>query len=591
MRNDSRFAVLALTLALAAALVPATAGTILAADSPDPIGRWNGELKVGGTSLRVRFNITGGNGQRLKVTMDSLDQGARDIPGSIDVKADQAEIRVPSIQGRFKGTFAADGRTLAGTWTQSGHDLPLQLKRERVDVKAISPAAIASQPHGAALPGIWLGALQVGAMTLRLQFHVRDEAGELLVTMDSLDQGAKGIAALAELGSDRAVVFRVPSVGGQFAGTLDASGDTLHGAWGQSGQSFPLVLARSDGAVAPPRPQEPRPPFPYREIEVTLPGGAPEVQLAGTLTLPAGDGPFPAVVLVSGSGPQDRNEEIMGHKPFLVLADYLTRQGLAVLRCDDRGTGSSTGSFAGATTADFADDAEAAFDFLQARPEIRRDAVGILGHSEGGLIAPMIAARRPDVGFIVLLAGPGVEGRDVLQLQTVLLLRAGGAPEEMIAAQSRQLETALATVAANHDPANLRDQLVADLTAAAEAAGEVPDDQQIGQMATQFSGAWFRYFLFHDPAPGLAAVTCPVLALNGSLDLQVDPAQNLPAIRAALEQGGNPHFEVRELPGLNHLFQTAQTGATSEYAASEETMAPVALEAIGGWIRQTTGLD
>jgi pimeloyl-ACP methyl ester carboxylesterase len=283
------------------------------------------------------------------------------------------------------------------------------------------------------------------------------------------------------------------------------------------------------------------------------------------------------VVLITGSGPQDRDESLLGHKPFLVLSDYLTRHGIVVLRADDRGTAKSTGNFATATTADFATDTEAGIAYLKTRPEVNPRKIGLIGHSEGGIIAPMIAARNPDVAFIVMMAGSGVPGDDILVAQVQAIAESSGkSHEDAMKAATRQREL-LTLVETEKDETVLEAKMKEKLT------GEVPD-AQIGAAIKTLTSPWFRYFMTYDPAIALRKVTCPVLAINGEKDTQVPPAQNLPAIRKALEQGGNKHFEVDELPGLNHLFQTAKTGSPSEYASIEETISPVALDKMSTWI-------
>jgi fermentation-respiration switch protein FrsA (DUF1100 family) len=268
---------------------------------------------------------------------------------------------------------------------------------------------------------------------------------------------------------------------------------------------------------------------------------------------------------------------LLGHKPFLVLSDYLTRHGIVVLRADDRGTGKSTGEFKTATTADFATDTEAGIAYLKTRAEVDPHKIGLIGHSEGGVIAPMIAARNKDVAFIVMMAGTGVPGDQVLVAQGEAIEVASGKSSEEAAKNATKETEILTLVETEKDKAALEKQLKEKL------AGQIPE-AQIGLQIEQATSPWFRYFLTYDPATALRKVTCPVLAINGSLDKQVLPDQNLPAIRKALEEGGNKHFEVDELPGLNHLFQTAKTGAPAEYAEIEETMSPAALEKISTWI-------
>jgi pimeloyl-ACP methyl ester carboxylesterase len=299
------------------------------------------------------------------------------------------------------------------------------------------------------------------------------------------------------------------------------------------------------------------------------------VTLAATLTVPQGKGPFPAVVLITGSGPQDRDESLLGHKPFLVLSDYLTRHGIAVLRADDRGTAKSTGDFSTGTTADFATDTEAGIIYLRTRPEIDPHKIGLIGHSEGGVIAPMIAARNKDVAFIVMMAGTGVPGDAVLVAQGEAIQIAGGMSPDEAAKKAAKEKEILTLVETEKDEAVLEKEMKEKM------AGDIPENQ-MGAQIKQVTSPWFRYFLTYDPAIALRKVTCPVLAMNGSLDKQVLPDQNLPAIRKALAD--NPRAEVDELPGLNHLFQTAKTGSPSEYAQIDETISPVALDKMASWI-------
>jgi pimeloyl-ACP methyl ester carboxylesterase len=347
--------------------------------------------------------------------------------------------------------------------------------------------------------------------------------------------------------------------------------------WSKAGE-IEGTYWRPAAVPASQRPQEPKPPFPYRVEEISFASRAGAVKLAGTLTIPEGKRPFPAAILLSGSGPNDRNESLFGHKPFLVLADYLTRHGVAVLRYDKRGLGKPRGEFLQATTADFADDAEGALDYLKTRPEIDRKAIGLIGHSEGGLEAPMVAARRPDVGFVVLLAGPGVRATELLKVQAAKLARASGVPEAAIEQNAQLQEKIFQILKGERDDQAANGKIVAALGALPGAKAQ----------AEEAASPWFRFFLFYDPAPALETTKCPVLALNGELDLQVAAEQSLPAIEAALKKGGNKDFEIVKLPKLNHLFQTARTGSVMEYGQIAETMSPAVLEEVVSWIAAHT---
>jgi hypothetical protein len=454
---------------------------------------------------------------------------------------------------------------------------------------AVQPLAAQQSP----LVGGWGGALEVQALRLRLTLTVADSAGTLQARWVSVDQGGAAFPATVTVNGDSAT-FTAAAIGARYRAVL-VGRDTLRGEWMQGTGSLPLTLVRgADRQMVLRRPQHPHPPFPYRTQEVTV-QSVPGVTLAGTLTLPQGDGPHPAVVLVSGSGPQDRDETILGHKPFLVIADYLTRRGIAVLRLDDRGIGRSTGSFAAATSDDFARDAEAAVKWLRARPEIADDQVGIVGHSEGGLIAPLVASRTPEVGFLVLLAGPGIPASELLVMQGALISRAGGDTEQEIertGALQRDMFTAIASMA---DSAVLRDTMQAivrrfqaSLTPEERAQPDASDATMTAAINTLIA-PWYRWFLRYDPAPALRATRVPVLALNGALDLQVPADENLAAIERELRAGGNRDVTVAKLAGLNHLFQTARTGAPSEYAEIEETFSPDALQRIAEWILQRAG--
>jgi pimeloyl-ACP methyl ester carboxylesterase len=419
----------------------------------------------------------------------------------------------------------------------------------------------------------------VGFVQLRLVLHVEKGAdGSHSATLDSIDQGTMGIPVSTISFQGSTVTFSVDSVDGSFNGDLNAEGTAIEGIWSQAGTGLPLRLeAVGDGAAFElRRPQNPVKPYPYREEEVEYRNESAGITLAATLTIPMGKGPFPTVHLITGSGAQDRDESLMGHRPFLVLADYLTRRGIAVLRADDRGVGKSGGTVAEGTTADFAKDIEAGVAYLQTRAEVDRAKIGLIGHSEGGVIAPMVAARHPDIAFIVMMAGTGVPGDEIVVAQSVLLSQAAGLSSEQ-AEQNGVRQREIVTVIKQEHDGVLLEQRLRDLLRGTPEA-------QLGGQIKVLSSPWYRYFLTYDPAAALRRVKCPVLAINGQRDLQVPPGQNLPAIRKALEEGGNKHFDVVELPQLNHLFQTAKTGAVSEYGQIEETIALAALELMAGWI-------
>ncbi len=433
--------------------------------------------------------------------------------------------------------------------------------------------------------GTWAGTLNAGGQELSLVFHIlRGGDGLLSGTMDSPDQGAYGLVLSAvEEGDDGSVRFEFSMAGGEYTGQFSDEGDRIQGNWAQGGGSFPLLLERADAeALAPRRPQEPQPPFPYEALDVEFENPEAGIRLAGTLTIPASDGSHPAVALLSGSGPQDRDETVFGHRPFLVLADYLSRRGIVVLRFDDRGIGQSTGNFAVATTKDFASDALAAVAFLRKRSEVDPERIGLVGHSEGAVVAPMAAELGGEIAFAVLLASTGVDGRELLVMQAKAINRASGLPEAVIE-QRAQVQGALLDVVVAAENDSVAAERARAILADAGLTGDVAD----GQVRSLLS-PWMKYFLVYDPLPALRELSIPVLALNGEKDTQVPPTENLLPVEKALRDGGNPDVTAEVLPGLNHLFQTSETGAPAEYAGIEETFSPEALEKIATWIAERT---
>jgi len=479
-----------------------------------------------------------------------------------------------SIGGVFKGRIAMDLSSIGGVWTQGIGEMPLLLTRSRdqaqAEQKTVKPSDI---------DGPWIGTIDTGTIKLRLVLRLVNTDEGLKATLDSPDQGVSGIPASAVKRDGASLKFEVDTIGAVFEGTIAGDLASIDGKWKQSGGTMPLLLKplKSMAELEPKRPQVPARPYPYREEDVTFENKQQNVTLAATLTIPQGKGPFPCVLLITGSGPQDRDESLLGHKPFLILSDYLTRHGIAVLRAEDRGTGKSTGDFSKGTSADFATDIEAGVAYLKTRAEVNPHKIGLVGHSEGAMIAPMVAARDNNVAFIVMMAGTAVPGDQVLVAQMEAIDVANGRRPQDAAKTAALQRDVLRLVETENDQATLEKEIRAKMN------GEVPE-AQIGMEIRQFTSPWFRYFLTYDPATALRKLTCPVLAINGSLDKQVLPAQNLPAIRKALEEAGNKHFEIEELPGLNHLFQTAKTGSPAEYAQIEETMSPVALEKISAWI-------
>lgn len=443
------------------------------------------------------------------------------------------------------------------------------------------------------ITGQWNGVLKVQGIQLRIVFNVSKSDNGYSATMDSPDQGANGIPVTVTNFENPEIKLVVSMAGIEYKGEL--KNNEIVGTFKQGSLEVPMNLSRE--AVEKEvviRPQEPAKPYPYYSEEVTFQNIKAGISLSGTLTLPEKEGRFPVVILISGSGPQNRDEELLGHKPFLVISDYLTRNGIGVLRYDDRGVGASTGDFKTATSAHFAADVASAIVYLKTRKEVDSKKIGLIGHSEGGLIAPMVAGKSDDVAFIVLLAGPGLQGDQILLLQQKLIGKASGVSDEELRKSEIINRKAFDII---KQSVNL-EQLKIDLTnylyqslidnPNSEKPEGMSNDDLVALQVEQIATPWMQYFIKYDPAPALAKVNCPVLALNGEKDLQVPPKENLTAIREAVERGGNKKIAIKELPNLNHLFQECETGSPNEYAAIEQTISPTVLSEMLKWIQAQT---
>jgi len=434
------------------------------------------------------------------------------------------------------------------------------------------------------LSGKWIGLLKIQGMELDLYFNISKKENNYSATLDVPKQGAKGIPVTAVEFKDATLNISVGALGMTYVGILK-NDSLVTGEFKQMGTLLPLDLKRVDGeSVKLVRPQTPKPPFPYREENINFKNTKDNITLAGTLTLPTDKSDFPTVILISGSGPQNRNAEIFGHQSFWVIADYLTRQGIGVLRYDDRGTADSGGDFSKATSFDFVEDVRAAVTYLKSREDIRSNKIGLIGHSEGGMIAPIVASEPNTVDFIVLLAGPGLPGKELMLLQKATIEEARKTPAPMIdrgqvvmgGAYDHILKTEI------NDPM-LKDSLITYFRASYN--NMIPEDQ-LHNIVNQLSSPWMMKFIKYDPAPMLQKVQVPVLALNGEKDLQVPAKENLTAIESALKKGGNTSVITKEFPGLNHLFQSCETGLVGEYGILEETFSEEVLSEIATWVKR-----
>lgn len=449
------------------------------------------------------------------------------------------------------------------------------------------------------IEGIWQGTLKFSGIELQIVFTIsRSPKNTLTATYDVPDQNVTD-APVDEVSFRKGNLrLEIIPIEGVFNGTLSDDGAKIDGNWTQSGMTLPLMLERTHTKREIKRPQEPKDPFPYRTEKVFFKNSDDGISLAGTLTLPPSEGKFPTVLLLSGSGAQDRDEAVFGHRPFLVLADYLTRRGIAVLRVDDRGVGGSTGDFDKATAMDFASDAMAGIAYLKSRREINYESIGLIGHSEGGMIASMVAVHSSDVAFIVLIASPGLAIRDMEHSDRARTLRAKGAGDDLIARNRNMLKSLFKVINQETDSKVVQNEFTSIITEFFKGLSEeekkitgISEENLKVIIHDQFQrlhSPWFRFYLNYDPGTALQKVRCPVLAVNGEKDVQVTPKENLRAIQRALKAGGNKNYTIKELPNLNHLLQTAGTGNISEYGTIEETMSPTALQIIGDWILKQT---
>lgn len=453
----------------------------------------------------------------------------------------------------------------------------------RVIVLILLACGIASSAPAQGVAGDWIGQIN-GGFKVRIHF-------------EKTDSGFSG--TLINPSGNETVLDVITSDGTRLHFAVNKLNLSYDGVWDNKEQVwkgnltfqqvYPLVLKRASaedmGPAVHKRPQEDAihaGPAPYVQRDVQFNNSAAHIQLAGTLTLPKGEGPFPAVVLISGTGHNTRDEDVWGHKVFLVLADALTREGLAVLRYDKRGVGGSSGNYDAATTADFTSDAEAAVTWLKTQSQIDASRIGVLGHSEGGIIAPAVAAADKSVAFVIMIAGPAIRGDKLFVLQSAMTAKAYGAPDDYIAKRKifdQELYTAILSAPSESSALDRAKALVAQ-----GVTDKIVDANEAEALPKDDTTPWERYFLAYDPAPTLARLTVPVLVLNGSLDVQVPAKENLAAAREALRN--NRDATVIELPGMNHLLQDAKTGGPNEYNDIEETMSPAALKIITDWLRK-----
>lgn len=439
------------------------------------------------------------------------------------------------------------------------------------------------------ISGGWTGTLDFQGTQLPLVFNFTKTATGYTASMDSPKQGAKGIPVSEVSFVNKNLTVDVQVAGIKYKGVWKSDTE-ITGTFEQGSLSLPMNLIK--GVIEIIKPQEPAKPYPYYTENVNFTNTKENIQLAGTLSLPKKEGKFPAVILISGSGQQNRDSEILGHKPFLIIADYLTRNGIAVLRYDDRGVGESKGDPTLSTSADFANDARAAIDFLKTRKEINQKKIGIIGHSEGGMIAPMLAANDKNIAFIILLAGTGVAGDVLLVDQNYEVGKLKGMTEEELQQAKITNQSIYDILKTNENLSEAKKNLTAhfqksiDKIPEAERPSKKEIDETLAQEVNGIATPWLRYFITYNPQENLKKVKCPVLVLNGEKDIQVTAKLNTEGIEKALKEGGNKNVQVKIFPGLNHLFQHCTACTVEEYSQLDETFSPEVLKIMSDWIQQ-----
>ncbi len=437
------------------------------------------------------------------------------------------------------------------------------------------------------IEGSWHGVLKIKNIELRIVFNIEKRDTTFIATMDSPDQGALGIPVQSVSFQNTVLKISIPKASIEYSGMF--MGERIIGTFHQSGQSIPMNLSKK-ASEGPKRPQNPVKPYPYYTEDIVFKNEKASISLSGTLSLPSKDGLYPVVILISGSGPQNRDEELVGHKPFLVLADHLTKNGIGVLRFDDRGVGESGGVFSLATTLDFVSDVKAAIEYLKNRKEIDVKKIGLIGHSEGGIVAPLVASDTKDVAFIVLLAGPGIKGSEIVLAQQELMARVMGVKDEDIEKYKKLNRDIFFTLDKEEKNPELKYILSNIINVASGGAAQIED---VKLQIEQLTSPWMMFYLKYDPAIALREVKCPLLAINGDKDLQVPSKINLKAISDSFNKEDSSNNKVIktnndvttiEIEGLNHLFQEAITGMPTEYATIEQTFSPKALNIITDWI-------
>ncbi|MEZ5471375.1 MAG: alpha/beta fold hydrolase [Marinicella sp.] len=552
--------------------------------STELLGNWEGVLDANGVKLPLVIHLEKKQ-DSYQGSLDSPAQGAFGMAMTeLEIKGNELMFEIASIHVHYEGSYDAQEQTISGHFIQGS---VFQLTFEKVNNTSTDRADTSDIQY---ILGQWGGTVEIPGNPLSLVLHVDEQEGQIVSSADSPDQGATGLK-VDQISLERGVVtFTMQALDVEFTGHLSKDLQRIEGDFKQQGMVFKLNLTKgAQPKQVYQRPQEPKPPFAYAIEEVVIDNTEAGIQLAGTLTRPKDPTSIKATaVMITGSGPQDRDETVAQHKPFWVIADHLTKNGYAVLRMDDRGVGQSTGDFKAATSQDFATDINAAVDFLQQRADIPQGSIGLIGHSEGGMIAPMVATQRDDLAFLILLAAPGTDITELLAEQKYLIARTAATDNEALLKNKEQDLKLHQKMAEWSEDKDYTGKLTAYLKQlhTDETTTEAAVNSQVESELKFYDNPWFRYFIAFKPKVFLSQVNTPVLALNGAKDLQVPAAANLSAIDSTLKLANNKDVTIKSLPGLNHLFQLTESGSPAEYVQLTETFSPVALDAMTDWLNQ-----
>jgi uncharacterized protein len=545
-------------------------------------GDWEAELVVPGQKIPLAIHLKQTQ-SGISGTLDSPNQNAFAIKMTqLNIVQNELEFEIEPLNIRYRGKLSSEGNAIQGHFTQHA-SVELTFKRPQMIIRKHK-----LKKEQTNIIGAWTGMIELPGSSLPFVLHIDTNEHGLIAQADSPQQKAFGLTIDSIRLKESKLTFDMKHLGASYSGTFNDKQNQIEGRYKQRGASFRLVLSKGERKIEmTKRPQTPVAPFGYHTEDIVVENTLANITLAGTYSKPFDKKVKASIILITGSGPQDRDETVMRHKPFLVIADYLTKHGFGVLRLDDRGVGQSTGQFHTATSEDFASDISAAVDYLKSRPDVNNSPIGLLGHSEGAVIAPMVANERDDLAFLILLAGPGKPIVDFLAERDFLYAKKSGVSEEKLTYIRQLSKTLYQEVAVLSPTQKLPESVVNKINKLFSLfIDQKKVEDAIKQAIALYNSSWFRYFINHDPQQTLRKITIPVLALNGDLDVQVPAKSNLQGIKSALNSASNLDSTIMSFPELNHLFQTSETGFVEEYNAIEETISPIVLKTINDWLNK-----